>query len=134
MRRILMILLLFLILGNSSFSQTTYPKIVQDSLVIITKEQLKLTNTIFLEHEKYSLQIPELERKLGLQQQTDSLLRQSLVVKDQQISNLHEINTANESILLNKDKELKKYKVQNKLFIIGGCTVCTSLIFLLIFK
>ena len=69
MRRILMILLLFLILGNSSFSQTTYPKIVQDSLVIITKEQLKLTNTIFLEHEKYSLQIPELERKLGLQQQ-----------------------------------------------------------------
>nr|DAR60499.1 MAG TPA: hypothetical protein [Caudoviricetes sp.] len=29
---------------------------------------------------------------------------------------------------------MKKYKVQNKLFIIGGCTVCASLIFLLIIK
>lgn len=118
----------------SSFSQTIYPKLTQDSLIVITPTQLKKTNLIFLEHQKLKLEIPQLERKIGLQQEANTILQQSLVVKDQQISNLHEINNINESILLAKDSELKKYKVQNKLFIIGGCTVCASLIFLLIIK
>lgn len=118
----------------SSFSQTIYPKLTQDSLIVITPTQLKKTNLIFLEHQKLKLEIPQLERKIGLQQEANTILQQSLVVKDQQISNLHEINNINESILLAKDGELKKYKVQNKLFIIGGCTVCASLIFLLIIK
>ena len=117
-----------------SFSQTIYPKLTQDSLIVITPTQLKKTNLIFLEHQKLKLEIPQLERKIGLQQEANTILQQSLVVKDQQISNLHEINNINESILLAKDGELKKYKVQNKLFIIGGCTVCASLIFLLIIK
>jgi hypothetical protein len=34
-----------------SFSQTTYPKLINDSLVVITAQQLKQTNLIFLEHQ-----------------------------------------------------------------------------------
>ena len=80
------------------------------------------------------LEIPALKSQLGLQKEINDNLEQSIVLKNQEIDNLHEINSLNESIILNKDKEIKKYKVQNKLFLIGGCTVCIPLIFCLIFK
>lgn len=80
------------------------------------------------------LEIPALKSQLGLQKEINDNLEQSIVLKNQEIDNLHEINSLNESIILNKDKEIKKYKVQSRLFLIGGCTVCISLIFCLIFK
>lgn len=80
------------------------------------------------------LEIPALKNQLGLQKEINDNLEQSIVLKNQEIDNLHEINSLNESIILNKDKEIKKYKVQGKLFLIGGCTVCIPLIFCLIFK
>lgn len=80
------------------------------------------------------LEIPALKTQLGLQKEITENLEQSIVLKDQEIGNLYEVNSLNESIIQNKDKEIKKYKVQGKLFLIGGCTVCVPLIFLLIFK
>lgn len=35
---------------TSSFSQTTYPRLINDSLILITAEQLKATNLVFLEN------------------------------------------------------------------------------------
>lgn len=80
------------------------------------------------------LEIPALKNQLGLQKEINDNLEQSIVLKNQEISNLHEINSLNESIILSKDKEIKRYKVRGQLFLIGGCTVCIPLIFLLIFK
>ena len=45
-------------------SQNTYPKLINDSLVVITPQQLKATNLIFLEHKKFKLEIPELKKQL----------------------------------------------------------------------
>lgn len=132
MKKVLIVLLLSLLPTMFTFSQTIYPKLTQDSLIVITPTQLKKTNLIFLEHQKLKLEVEQLENKIGLHEETNSLLQQLLEVKEQQISNLHKINTFNESLLSIREEELKKYKVQNRLFVIGGCTICASLIFLLI--
>ena len=47
-----------------SFSQTIYPKSLNDSLVIITTEQLKKTDLIFLEHAKFKQEILELNKQI----------------------------------------------------------------------
>lgn len=49
---VILILLVSLLGTISSFSQTTYPKVTPDSLIVITPKQLKQTNLIFLEHQK----------------------------------------------------------------------------------
>jgi hypothetical protein len=44
-------LLLSLLTTTVSFSQTTYPQIVNDTLILLTSDQLKHTNLIFAEHK-----------------------------------------------------------------------------------
>ena len=41
-----------------------YPKLVDDSLVVITPQQLKASNLIFLEHKKLKLERFELNKQL----------------------------------------------------------------------
>ena len=45
-------------------SQNMYPKLVDDSLVVITPQQLKASNLIFLEHKKLKLERFELNKQL----------------------------------------------------------------------
>ena len=51
MKRYALVLLLSLLIPIVSFSQHTYPKIVNDSLVLITTTQLKESNLIFIDHD-----------------------------------------------------------------------------------
>lgn len=57
MRKKGLLLWLMILLPICSFSQTT-------STITITPEQLKTTNLIFLEHKKYSEEVPLLEQKV----------------------------------------------------------------------
>lgn len=57
MRKRKLLLWLMILLPICSFSQTT-------STITITPEQLKTTNLIFLEHKKYSEEVPLLEKKV----------------------------------------------------------------------
>ena len=57
MRKRSLLLWLMILLPICSFSQTT-------STITITPEQLKTTNLIFLEHKKYSEEVPLLEKKI----------------------------------------------------------------------
>ena len=52
-----LLLCLMILLPTYSFSQTT-------STITITPEQLKTTNLIFLEHEKYTKEVPLLNKKI----------------------------------------------------------------------
>lgn len=45
-------------------SQNTYPKLVNDSLIVISARQLKSTNLIFLEHKKLKQELPELQLQI----------------------------------------------------------------------
>lgn len=80
-----------------SFSQTTYPKITKDSLVVITYKQLRQTNVIFEEHHN-------LKRK-------NNLLYEEIVVLDSMINNLEmSSNYYNECINNYKDSTVIKNK------------------------
>ena len=134
MRRILVILLISIFQKTLCFSQTIYPKIVSDSLVLITSSQLKQTNLIFAEHQKLKSINTQLDTKFNLQEEISSMLNQSTIIKDLQIANLETINDINKSTLLSVNKELIQYKKKQKLLVIGGCTISASLALLLLFK
>ena len=134
MRRILVILLISIFQKTLCFSQTIYPKIVSDSLVLITSSQLKQTNLIFAEHQKLKSMNVQLDAKFDLQEEISSIFNQSAMIKDLQIANLAAINDINKSTLLNINKELNQYKKRQKLLVIGGCTISASLALLLLFK
>ena len=134
MRRILIILLISIFQKTLCFSQTIYPKIVSDSLILITSSQLKQTNLIFAEHQKLKSINVQINTKFGLQEEISSMFNQSAMIKDLQIANLETINDINKSTLLNINKELNQYKKRQKLLVIGGCTISASLALLLLFK
>ena len=134
MRRILVILLISIFQKTLCFSQTIYPKIVSDSLVLITSSQLKQTNLIFAEHQKLKSINVQLDAKFDLQEEISSIFNQSSMIKDLQIANLETINDINKSTLLSVNKELIQYKKKQKLLVIGGCTISASLALLLLFK
>ena len=134
MRRILIILLISIFQKTLCFSQTIYPKIVSDSLVLITSSQLKQTNLIFAEHQKLKSINVQLDAKFDLQEEISSIFNQSAMIKDLQIANLETINDINKSTLLSINKELIQYKKRQKLLVIGGCTISASLALLLLFK
>lgn len=137
MKRILILLLISLSTVIVSFSQTTYPKILNDSLVVITNQQLKETNLIFAEHKKLKAENIELNTQIKNYQ--------SLVDNYQKTEALNELKVteyknyadmAHEKLLI-QDKELKSIKSKQKVLkwvSIGGVTLSATLAILLIFK
>lgn len=57
-------LLIPIAVSSQTISKNTYPKILGDSIVLITPEQLKETNLIFNEHNLLKTKVPLLERKI----------------------------------------------------------------------
>lgn len=107
MKKISLLLLISLLTAISCFSQDIYPKKLNDSLVVITANQLKQTNLIFLEHDKLSNENKMLYNKITL---LDSLN-----------NNYVKIDSINNITINNLKQELsKKSKSPVKHYIIGG--------------
>ena len=80
------------------FSQNIYkyPKVINDSLVVITHNQLKATNLIFVEHAKLAMLYPIQERKIAVYKQLESEYKLNDSIKSKQI--IEHQNTINENI------------------------------------
>lgn len=114
-----------------SFSQTTYPQITKDSLVVITHQQLRQTNVIFEEHynlkrENYLLceeiiimdsMINNLEMSSNYYNECIDNYKDSTVIKNKQISDLN--------------KSVEKIKKRRNNVYSGGSVVIGILIILL---
>lgn len=119
------------------FTQTTYPKLVNDSLIVITPSQLKATNLIFLEHKKLELESRELKAQI---ESYDNLLslylaKDSLRVK--QINELSDFNKQSVETIKNQNLEIDKLTRKNLIYkgiSIGGVTITASLLLILILK
>lgn len=106
-----LLLCLMILLPTYSFSQTT-------STITITPEQLKTTNLIFLEHEKYTKEVPLLNKKIKTLEEinkswlhTDSIRR----INEKQYNAI----IKKDSIKITQLQSLhKKYKVVTKISII----------------
>lgn len=105
------LLCLMILLPTYSFSQTT-------STITITPEQLKTTNLIFLEHEKYTKEVPLLNKKI----ETLEKINKSWLHTD----SIRRINEKKYNTIIKKDSikitqlqsSRKKYKVVTKISII----------------
>lgn len=122
-------LLLSLLIPTVSFSQDTYPKIVNDTLILLTSKQLKHTNLIFAEHnmllkktdllESQTQQYKELIRNY---EYNDSLHLELL--ESNKTYYLSRISALNDSL----KKETKKRKLsQFGMFGIGGLAILALL-------
>mgnify|MGYP003409770562 FL=1 len=106
-----LLLCLMILLPTYSFSQTT-------STITITPEQLKTTNLIFLEHEKYTKEVPLLNKKI----ETLEKINKSWLHTD----SIRRINEKKYNTIIKKDSikitqlqsSRKKYKVVTKISII----------------
>ena len=106
-----LLLCLMILLPTYSFSQTT-------STITISPEQLKSTNLIFLEHEKYTKEVPLLNKKI----ETLEKINKSWLHTD----SIRRINEKQYNAIIKKDSikitqlqsSHKKYKVVTKISII----------------
>lgn len=106
-----LLLCLMILLPTYSFSQTT-------STITITPEQLKTTNLIFLEHEKYTKEVPLLNKKI----ETLEKINKSWL----HVDSIRRINEKQYNTIIKKDSikitqlqsSRKKYKVVTKISII----------------
>lgn len=120
-----------------SFSQTTYPKLTSDSLIVITPQQLKATNLIFLEHKKLKLEVPELNKQIVSYESLINSYAKSGSLKNSQIDELTNYMEVSEQVRENQLREINKLKSKNQLYkglSIGGVTVSVMLLITLLIK
>lgn len=116
-----LLLCLMILLPTYSFSQTT-------STITITLEQLKTTNLIFLEHEKYTKEVPLLNKKI----ETLEEINKSWLHTD----SIRRINEKQYNSIIKKDSikitqlqsSHKKYKVVTKISIIVNIILACLLV------
>ena len=116
-----LLLCLMILLPTYSFSQTT-------STITITPEQLKTTNLIFLEHEKYTKEVPLLNKKI----ETLEEINKSWLHTD----SIRRINEKQHNSIIKKDSikitqlqsSHKKYKVVTKISIIVNIILACLLV------
>lgn len=125
MKRSVILLVISLLTTIATFSQNTYPKNIGDSLVVITSEQLKQANLIFLEHS-YLLD-------------ENNILVNKIDLQNELILNYHKMDSINRAnvIKLSNELDFSKSKIDrlNKqlnnhktYFWIGGSALVISII------
>ena len=134
MKRIILLLLITLLVKIMCFSSNTSGVIRQDSTVLITSDQLKYANLIFVEHKKL------LEENRLLYQQvknykakTNNLLKTDSL-RVEQITNYQHINEEHILQIDNLNKAIKKKDRTVTCWKIGGITVSIGLVLFLLLK
>ena len=137
MKRSIILCLLSLLTVIACFSQSTYPLILNDSLIVISPTQLKQTNLIFLEHKKLSLENSELKIQNENYGKLVFNYQVSDSVKNEQISLLTNSLGEYNSIIEEQRVQIGKLQSSKKLYkgiAVGGITISLGLLILLIVK
>ena len=103
-----------LLMTTLCFSQTIYPKLTKDSLIVITPAQLKQTNLVFLEHEHLQSKYALLEQQCNVQDSINIVLSQVQSNQNEIIDSLNLYNQQYEKNLVKMSKTNKKLKKLNK--------------------
>lgn len=135
--RSLLILLISLLPLMHLSSQNMYPKLVDDSLVVITPQQLKASNLIFLEHKKLKLERFELNKQLTSYElltanyaKTDSIRLQQLARAELQMQMYDEAISKQREQIAKMNKKNKRLTTLS----IGGFAISVGLLLALLIK
>lgn len=133
-KRIAILFLTILLVRTTCFSSNTSEVIEQDSTVLITSDQLKSANLIFVEHKKLleenkllNLQIQNYQTKTDYLLKTDSL-------RTAQITNYQYLNESYAARIEDLNKAIKRKNRAVTCWKIGGITVSIGLILFLLLK
>ena len=134
MKKNITMFLLTLLMTTTCFSQTILTETKKDSTVLITSEQLKRTNLIFVEHEALLKSNSLLSQQLINYKLSNDLLLKTDSIRKIEIDNYKlltesfnsKINTLNKKIK-QKDKVILTLKI-------GGITVSSGLLLWLLLK
>ena len=129
MKRTIILFYISLLIAMYCSSQTTYPHILNDSLVIITAEQLKQTNLIFLEHDKLTKENAQLLNKINQQNQ---MINNYIKIDSLNIKKQAELNNTIDNLKSDIKKKSKTSVKKGILFGSGLGIAVTSLVFLLV--
>lgn len=126
--------LLCLLTAPCCFGQTIqkqkYPQFTKDSLVIVTLDQIKKSNLIYVEHDKLSMENSELYAKIMNLNSLNKILAEQDSLRVQQVSAYRELNEK-----LIKSNEHLKSKSKNLIkWTIGGFSISAVLGVLLFLK
>lgn len=118
-------------------SQNMYPKLVDDSLVVITPQQLKASNLIFLEHKKLKLERFELNKQLTSYElltanyaKTDSIRLQQLARAELQMQMYDEAISKQREQIAKMNKKNKRLTTLS----IEGFAISVGLLLALLIK
>lgn len=117
----LLLLCLALIVSTSSFSQDTLK---------ITSEQLRLTNVIFLEHKKFSEQVPLLQQQITNLEQINESWKQTDSIRKSQLLYCNQVIEDKNKSIEGLNKSLKRK--QNLIKYGGTASVLTIILCLLL--
>lgn len=116
------------------FSQTIYPKALNDSLVVITNNQLKQTNLIFIEHQKLKQEAIEFQKQIQEYEKLKLNFEQVEQVNNQEIKLLNDELTSqyvqNEQLNKKLESQKKKLNLLKITSITGLAATIISVLFL----
>ena len=118
----LLLLCLILIVPISSFSQDTLK---------ITSEQLRTTNLIFVEHKKFSEEIPLLNQQISNLEQINKSWEQTDSVRQSQLIYYNQVIEDKNKSIEGLNKSLKK---KNNIINYGGSISVLTIILCLLLK
>ena len=118
-------------------SQNMYPKLVDDSLVVITPQQLKASNLIFLEHKKLKLERFELNKQLTSYELLTANYAKNDSIRLQQLARAElQMQMYDEAISKQREQIAKMNKKNKRLttLSIGGFAISVGLLLALLIK
>ena len=110
-----------------------YPKLVDDSLVVITPQQLKASNLIFLEHKKLKLERFELNKQLASYELLTANYAKTDSIRLQQLARAELYDEA----ISKQQEQIAKMNKKNKRLTtlsIGGFAISVGLLLALLIK
>ena len=109
-RKLLILLFISLLVPTTMISQNTL-NTTQDSMIVLTPRQAKITNIIFAEHNKWSKEIPILNNEINSYKKLINTYINEDSLKSKQIDLLKTENYSNINNIKKLNKKLKFTKI-----------------------
>lgn len=134
MKKFVILFFLILSMTTTCFSQNISSKIEQDSIVLITPNQLKEANLIFVEHQKLLRENDLLFKQISNYKLDNELLLKTDSLRTLQLRNYEGLTESYSLKIEQLNKEVKRKNNTLLVWKVGGVTVGVGLLVWLLLK
>lgn len=134
MNRFVIAFWIILLTKICSFSQNISKNIINDSIITITSDQLKITNLIFVEHKQLLNENKLLNQQINTFKNKVNLLEYNDSIREKQLNTHNELNNLYKVQIQDLESEIDRKNNIIKCLKIGGITIGIGLSILLLIK